>query len=140
MQWATRMFAILFGCVTLARNPSVRLDPIISWAFVAMGAAWSLADVTRYLFYVDAIWRQQTARPNLIKKLRYTLFIVLYPIGVVSEMLLVNTSRIVYLSFNPNWPFNPAILGCLALYPFGFTYLYIYMLRQRSRQLKSHTN
>jgi very-long-chain (3R)-3-hydroxyacyl-CoA dehydratase len=45
---------------------------------------WSIAEMTRYLYYALNIYEMV---PYLLTWLRYTLFIVLYPIGVSGELI-----------------------------------------------------
>ncbi|KAI0979972.1 hypothetical protein GJ496_003695 [Pomphorhynchus laevis] len=59
--------------------------------------AWSLADATRYLFFVLS---SSGICPWIIKWLRYSLFVVLYPIGVQGELnILWNATQVLR---NPN--------------------------------------
>ena len=50
--------------------------------FFLMVLMWSFADTNRYLYY---IFKNETSA-----MLRYNLFIILYPIGVVGEMFVIN--------------------------------------------------
>lgn len=48
--------------------------------------AWSVTEVVRYAFYAS---KELGSAPYIITWLRYTTFIVLYPIGVSSELAMV---------------------------------------------------
>jgi len=134
MQNFTRLFVILFATKALHVEQPTKTQ---SWAFIAMATAWSLADIIRYLFYFsEAIW-PSSGKPGLLRKLRYSAFILLYPIGAASEVLLVEGARRMQV-MKGVFPWNHAVLGILAAYPFGFLYLYGHMLRQRAKQLKVH--
>jgi very-long-chain (3R)-3-hydroxyacyl-CoA dehydratase len=48
--------------------------------------AWSITEVIRYPFYA---FKELTDVPYILTWLRYTTFIVLYPLGVASELAMV---------------------------------------------------
>ena len=48
--------------------------------------AWSIAEMTRYLYYALNIYDMV---PYILVWMRYTLFIVLYPLGVSGELLTI---------------------------------------------------
>lgn len=82
----------------------------------ALVVAWGLADICRYLYYLH----------SGMKWLRYTLFIVLYPIGVTCELLLMkeHLSTVSWMKY------------VMMLWPFGFMYMFSHMWQQRKKQLK----
>eukprot|EP00164_Ancoracysta_twista_P002421 GFYU01003205.1.p1 GENE.GFYU01003205.1~~GFYU01003205.1.p1 ORF type:complete len:217 (+),score=65.11 GFYU01003205.1:62-712(+) len=105
--------------------------------------AWSVTEVVRYAFYGLNLVGDV---PYVITYLRYTLFLVLYPLGVMSEMALtylampfIKERQILTVTL-PNW-FNYSFdyyLYCgvlLVIYPFGLWMLYSYMLAQRKKVL-----
>ncbi|KAK2725638.1 hypothetical protein QYM36_000217, partial [Artemia franciscana] len=47
--------------------------------------AWTITEIIRYSFYFFALLGDT---PYLLKYLRYTLFIVLYPIGITGELII----------------------------------------------------
>lgn len=55
-----------------------------SWAVVSLMTAWGITEIIRYSFYG---LKQINMCPSIVTYLRYTTFIVLYPIGVTSEIL-----------------------------------------------------
>ena len=118
------------------------------WAMWAIGAAWGITEVVRYLSYGLGLLN---IKIYPITWLRYTMFIVLYPTGVSGELGLIYASAKAHMA-------NPAIgtpildyvertLGfelplvtlfwCVAVpvYVFGLGGLYSYMLSQRSKAL-----
>ncbi|ORX38055.1 tyrosine phosphatase-like protein [Kockovaella imperatae] len=77
-QVASRLWTVW---VVMARSPKVAENPLFS----TMVFAWSLAEVIRYSFYATQLLGFRIPGHNY---LRYTLFIVLYPLGASSEALL----------------------------------------------------
>ncbi|KAL1488427.1 hypothetical protein ABEB36_014900 [Hypothenemus hampei] len=78
---------ILFG--NLEFEPKLQKMPVIPWLFLA----WTLSDIIRYIYY---IFHTATSKSSVqkyaypfIKWLRYTAWIVLYPIGFLCESLIV---------------------------------------------------
>lgn len=110
--------------------------------------AWSIAELTRYLYYALNIYELV---PYVLTWLRYTLFIVLYPIGVSGELLTM-VSAFPYirdkqlLSYPlPNFAnisfyyHYMIVLIMLSYIPF-FPQLYFYMIRQRKKILTPNQN
>jgi very-long-chain (3R)-3-hydroxyacyl-CoA dehydratase len=105
--------------------------------------AWTLTEIVRYSFYFLSL----VGNPlYLFTYLRYTLFIVLYPMGVAGEMLAVfyaqpeilqrkafsvqmpNQANMSFDFYSVTWAFQ-------FLWPLGLFQLYTYMLRQRKKAL-----
>ncbi|KAL5364040.1 tyrosine phosphatase-like protein [Aspergillus floccosus] len=99
-------------------------------AYPAMLFAWSVADVVRYSYFV-VLLVAGGSMPALLKWLRYSLFAVLYPIGIGSEWWLMYRAAAVTES--------SVVAGvfyfCLALYAPGAVMMYSYMLKQRRKTL-----
>lgn len=102
-----------------------------SGAYASMVVAWSITEILRYSYY--AINLQGTV-PEFLMWLRYTLFYVLYPIGVGSECWLI------YQSLDESKkvsPYYKALLQViLVTYIPGFYFLYTYMIAQRKKMFK----
>ncbi|KAL2868353.1 putative membrane protein [Aspergillus lucknowensis] len=100
-----------------------------SSAYPAMLFAWSTADVVRYLYFTVLL--AGIPVPKLLKWLRYSLFLVLYPIGIGSEWWLMYRAATVTAS--------PLVAGtfyfCLGLYVPGSVMMYSYMVKQRRKTL-----
>ncbi|CAK9293904.1 unnamed protein product [Gordionus sp. m RMFG-2023] len=106
--------------------------------------AWSITENIRYSYYAWTIYNSNTL-PYLMIWLRYNAFIVLYPIGVLGEVL-TTVSAWDYLSAWSLYPiqyessiiyFNMAHLVLILTIPYfiGFFFLYTYMLKQRKKVL-----
>ncbi|KAL5335713.1 PTPLA-domain-containing protein [Aspergillus crustosus] len=99
-------------------------------AYGAMLFAWSIADVVRYGYFVGLLGGIDSLT-RALKWLRYSLFVVLYPIGIGSEWWLmfgavgVAESKAVKALY---WFF-------LGLYGPGSVMMYSYMLKQRRKTL-----
>ncbi|KAJ1352583.1 Very-long-chain (3R)-3-hydroxyacyl-CoA dehydratase hpo-8 [Parelaphostrongylus tenuis] len=107
--------------------------------------AWSITEVVRYSFYALGLFN---AVPYFLTWIRYTFFIVLYPLGVTGELLTLIASlsevaekRYFSLempnSLNMDISFYWILVGCALLYIPGFPQLYFYMFAQRKKVLKT---
>lgn len=105
--------------------------------------AWSLTEVVRYAFYFLNILDRV---PYIITFLRYTMFIVLYPIGITGELLCMYAALPraaktgVYSITMPNtvnvtFDFYYAIIIFGVMYLPVFPMLYTHMLAQRRKVL-----
>lgn len=97
--------------------------------FSGLSLAWSITEIIRYGFYVIKSITENP--PYLTLWLRYTLFIILYPIGLVTEV------RVVYktIPYSPNKPLKYFFIWALFAYIPGFLVLYSYMFKQRKKIL-----
>ncbi|VDD96984.1 unnamed protein product [Enterobius vermicularis] len=105
--------------------------------------AWSITEVVRYSFYATKILDKT---PEFLKWMRYSFFIVLYPVGALGEILIVlaalpevavkkQLTLEMPNSFNIGFSFWWFLVVFAAFYPFGFPPLYKYMFRQRNKVL-----
>lgn len=119
--------------------PAVHNSPIT----LAMLTAWALADVVRYTFYLVSA---AAIPPRTLVYLRYTLFLPLYPVGIISEWLLYFTTlrhidqahlHSIRLPNTWNFAFNFGLWNrlVLILYIYFGPFMYSHMLRQRKRKL-----
>lgn len=87
-------------------------------AVLPMVAAWAVADSVRFLYYCVPVASVGAAR--------YSWWLLLYPVGFSSEMLLLALA-----ASGPSLPHS-----CLLLvWPFGFAKMYSHMWGQRRRYL-----
>lgn len=96
--------------------------------FAMVVIIWSMADVNRYLYYLFK-------NNPLTGFLRYNAFLLLYPIGVLGEMLVIND----YIKINSETlsdAYVYAIRGIQASIIIGLVFLYKYMLNSRKKYLK----
>ncbi|CAK7262761.1 hypothetical protein SEPCBS57363_000208 [Sporothrix epigloea] len=116
--------------------------------YTSMLLAWSLTEVIRYFYFALSLARSAgsgssgagVANPPVadwFTVLRYSTFLVLYPVGISSEV------RLVYLAaatpgaaerLHPYYPY--ALYAVLAVYVPGSYILYTHMLAQRRKVLR----
>ena len=111
--------------------------------FSTMVLAWNMSEIIRYSYYATNL----TGIPiDVLTWLRYTLFIVLYPIGAGSELLCMmvalpdikaDQDRNISMPNKLNITFNfyYLIIFLMFLYIPIFPQLYCHMLRQRKKIL-----
>ena len=122
--------------------------PVLPILFVV----WGLSEIIRYPWYTLT---SLGLCPNFLTWLRYSAFIILYPIGILAELggywaaksqietytgydlpVSMGETTITLFKFK-YW----VIFGIIVLYPIGGPYLYMYMLKQRNKKLdKSHSD
>ncbi|KAK6061711.1 tyrosine phosphatase-like protein, PTPLA [Cooperia oncophora] len=107
--------------------------------------AWSITEVVRYSFYAFTLFN---AVPYFLTWIRYTFFIVLYPLGVTGELLtlvgsLPEVAEKKYYSLempnalNMGISFYWVLIGAALFYIPGFPQLYFYMFAQRKKVLST---
>ena len=108
-----------------------------------MVLAWSITEIIRYSYYTVSLFN---VKIGFLTWLRYTLFIVLYPIGAGSELLCIYKAFSEMDSVKPydiempnkfNFTFRfqfVVVLIALSYIP-GFPQLYCYMFSQRRKIL-----
>jgi len=125
---------------------ALELEPNTPWS-ASLILAWSLAEIIRYSNYLLPMLGFGV--PKFLTWLRYSAFIVLYPIGVFSEIMCLVAAlpviakccpRVYSLAMPNEWNFAFDyywfVKYCLGVcYLVGFPYLYMYMLSQRKRKL-----
>ncbi|PRW58764.1 N-methyltryptophan oxidase isoform A [Chlorella sorokiniana] len=150
-QVASRLF-ILWGVVDLV--PATRASPLVllrlplgggggalQLSLVTLLTAWCCSEVIRYSFFA---FKELGMQPYVLLWLRYTAFLILYPLGVGSELAMValalptiraNRPLSIQLPNAANFGFDyywACWLAVLAYLP-GFPQLYFYMLAQRRK-------
>lgn len=113
----------------------IAAHPVGVAGFWFISFAWTLTELIRYPFYALNLFN---ACPCILTWLRYTLFLILYPMGVLGEMGIVHGASLIYIGWPQPWmQWIPNIL--ISVYPVGLFFLYSYMLRQRSKILSCTT-
>ena len=101
--------------------------------------AWASVEVPRYLFYVFAVWTGDATKgtPYPLFWLRYSLFAVLYPMGIFGE-LTVCTTAAADKSFANAYPWAPFFFGQLlpVVYFFGSPFMIFNMYQNRVKAFK----
>lgn len=105
------------------------------WSYITVSIAWGLSEIIRYSYHASSL---RSAAPYWLVYTRYTAFIVLYPIGVGSEMMLMylsldeakTCSNILYYFYIVN----------LVFWPLGLAFLYTHMLKSRKKVLNKYNS
>lgn len=103
--------------------------------------AWSITEVIRYAFYTFGL---VGSMPYFVQWCRYTLFIILYPIGVSGELITIymslptlrNTTMYSVAMPNPaniSFSFHYFMIVVMLSYIPFFPQLYMHMFRQRRK-------
>lgn len=145
MQVWSRLFVVWF--IIDLENRGVHYTESQSFFIATVLIAWSITEIVRYNFYAFNLYG---ICPYILTWLRYTLFLVLYPMGVGSELALIYFRLGYYRENRPfslelpnklNWSFDSYIFVWLMIlgYVPGFPQLFGYMLRQRKKVLNPET-
>mmetsp|Transcript_42488 Transcript_42488/g.104426 ORF Transcript_42488/g.104426 Transcript_42488/m.104426 type:complete len:195 (+) Transcript_42488:3-587(+) len=131
--------------VEVLNGLSVKQAEGVAPFIAAMSIAWSVTEVVRYPFYGLGILGMC---PKFLTFLRYTLFLVLYPMGVSGEMGVLNKTLPQLAAALPEtkgWLLRNVLQPGLssahawptvcAIYALCFPPLYFYMLGQRKKVL-----
>lgn len=130
IQVFSRVFVLVFINL-LTHNELISIFGITGVDFIII--AWGFTEVIRYSFYSSSLLNKQF---RWLTFFRYTLFIILYPLGMIGEwMILLSIMKV------NNWaitPLNILIGLILVSYVPLFPKLYIYMWKQRAKKLESN--
>lgn len=128
---AAQVFSRLF--VLLLINLFIHHNPLLHWTrtgIVIVSFAWSVTEIVRYSYYLLLLYKHE---PRWLLWMRYSFFILLYPIGVSGEWMIFLTPIVEEgISFNL---YNMVIGGTLVAYLYYFPVLYGYMWKQRKQKL-----
>ncbi|KAL7323381.1 hypothetical protein PS15p_211295 [Mucor circinelloides] len=102
------------------------------WSFTTMVIAWSIAECVRYVFYVFHLSGGEV--PSLVMWARYNFFLVLYPVGVFSEMMMVYQALPYAKAISPLYFYG--LIAVALIYIPGFPVLFSHMLTQRKRYMR----
>ncbi|KAI0188021.1 phosphatase-like protein [Xylaria flabelliformis] len=101
--------------------------------FIGCLLAWGASDILRYAFFVAQAGAGGGRAMGLLRWLRYTAFIPLYPIGFLSEASLVYLALVEGTGIGPIYRAY-LFVGLLTYIPASYI-LYTYMFSQRRRAL-----
>ena len=110
-------------------NGSLVTSSVAMKGVIIVSIAWGITELVRYSFYLLSLFDKQ---PSWLLWMRYTFFIVLYPLGVTGEWLIIVTPLVVHFTLG----LYAAMVGFLAIsYIYYFPVLYMYMWKQRKARL-----
>ncbi len=127
LQIGARLFILFFSYVLILSSVFSPL-PWLNEIVHIMLMAWCLAEIIRYAYYAMLLFNRDY---RWLTTLRYTAFILLYPLGAACECY------ILFLIFQLNailW-IKILIIGVAILYVFMFPKLYLHLLHQRKQKL-----
>ncbi|KAL2134047.1 hypothetical protein VTI74DRAFT_1158 [Chaetomium olivicolor] len=124
MQVASRLFLMWAICW-----PFPQLNSSVFYS--SMLVAWSLTEVMRYSYFA---LKQVEAVPGWLHWLRYSAFLVLYPVGISSEVAMTLQALFGPASSLAAW-YPYALVAVLLSYIPGSVILYTHMLKQRRKYL-----
>jgi len=102
---------------------------ITQTGIIIVSFAWGITELVRYSFYFLSLFDRQ---PKWLLWMRYTFFIVLYPLGVTGEWLIIASPLIAHFA----WTLYTALVAVLSVsYLYYFPVLYMYMWKQRKARL-----
>lgn len=118
--------------------------PRLALSFHTLIFAWGITEIIRYSFFA---FKEAGLQPFFLLWMRYSGFIILYPLGVSSELAMVFLA-LPYLKESRKWCYDmpnalnigfeywiACLLGIAAYIP-GFPQLYFYMVSQRKKVLR----
>ncbi|CAL4901150.1 unnamed protein product [Urochloa decumbens] len=134
LQWGGRTHFVL---AIVRQIPEVQISPSVFITFMA----WSISEVIRYSQYALTTLK---VCPSWLTYLRYTAFIMLYPIGVgpgemwtMYQALPYVKKRNLYSDFFKKFSmsYHSFLVGVLVCYPFLWLKLYMHVFKQRKSKL-----
>jgi hypothetical protein len=141
VQVFSRVF-LVWGVLQVPGNTA----PQTSLALFTLALAWSVSELIRYPYYALELVLGKDRAPYLLTWLRYSGFLVLYPLGVSSELWLMFTS-LPYLmhsgvhslpmpnAYNISVHYPTVVVLLMLAYIPGFPSLFGYMLAARKKTL-----
>ncbi|KAJ3385086.1 hypothetical protein HDU84_002454 [Entophlyctis sp. JEL0112] len=108
-----------------------------SWAYTAMAFAWSLTEIVRYGFYTFNLLGVENEVFKFLTFCRYNFFFVLYPLGALSEFILLKAAYDIASTGGVNVVLTNYLLVCLVVWPPGFYVMYTHMIGQRRKVMKA---
>jgi len=112
----------------------------ISNGYLLIYVGWSVLEIVRYFFDLLLLVKRNNKNfdiPYFLIWLRYSLFIILYPIGVSGEVITVWNARYDFNNYSLiGIPISFLLYPLFILYFICLIYLYIYLFKVRSITLK----
>ncbi|KAK9468374.1 tyrosine phosphatase-like protein [Lipomyces arxii] len=100
-------------------------------AYSTMVISWSVTEIIRYAYYA---YNLNGGPPKWLTWLRYNTFLLLYPTGVTSELLVIYASLGDAEKFSPYYKWF--LVAIFVIYVPGFRTMFGHMVKQRNRVFK----
>lgn len=128
--------AVQFAVLDCVSYPPCGLGAILS-------GTWAAGEIVRYAFYAAGI---ASCSPGWLLWMRYSLFLVLYPIGMVTEWLIYYSTlpevdmaalHAIRMPNAWNFAFDFSVWNRIVLLSYFYfaPYMYFYMVRQRRKKI-----
>ena len=127
-QVTSRLLVVVLINVFIQEAP---LASVLKTGVAICSFAWGITELVRYSFYFLSLFNIQ---PVWLLWMRYTFFIVLYPLGVTGEWIILAAPLFVQ-GFSISG-YTVFLIVAFAAYTYYFPILYKYMWKQRSIKLK----
>ncbi|CAB9497952.1 3-hydroxyacyl-CoA dehydratase 2 [Seminavis robusta] len=119
--------------------PAVFSNGATQYGAGLMVLAWSMVEVPRYAFYIMAIWSGDATKgtPYPLFWLRYSLFAILYPMGIFGELTVcLAAAKDTHFALSYGWA--PFAYGTLlpVIYFFGSPFMIFNMYSNRVNAMK----
>lgn len=127
IQSTARLLILFFSYLLLF----ISIFKPIQWLMptvLIMLTVWCIAETTRYVFYISQLFKYKN---TIITWLRYTLFIICYPVGIVCEFFILFT----VFRYNDVLGVKIAIIALGVIYLIYFPKLFMHLLNQRKHKL-----
>lgn len=127
VQIIARLFIISFSLLIVAIT---FLKPILYFADIVyvMFVTWCIAEIIRYAYYITLLFKNES---KFISWLRYSAFIICYPIGLACEFFVMYN----VFKYNDMLVIKLLMIIAVIVYVFLFPRLYLHLLRQRKSKL-----
>ncbi|KAI8636128.1 tyrosine phosphatase-like protein [Parasitella parasitica] len=102
------------------------------WSYATMVISWSIAEIVRYSYYATNL---VSTVPGSITWARYTFFLVLYPTGISSELIMIYQC-LPHVKAAWGDLYYYAYIAVILLYAPGSPVMYNHMRIQRNKYLK----
>ncbi|CCH60099.1 hypothetical protein TBLA_0C02950 [Henningerozyma blattae CBS 6284] len=129
-QVASRLLLVIGIFTFLPETPACS-----SLAYITLLSAWSITEIVRYLFYFFSL-TSENGVPKILIFLRYNLFLVLYPVGVASELFIIY-SALPIAETKCSVYYKYFLIFSILTYLPGLPMLYGHMLAQRKKVMKN---
>lgn len=127
VQIGARLFVLFFTCLMIF---ATIFKPLLYFEYVVylMLVTWSVAEIIRYSYYVKQLFNKDN---KSITWLRYSAFIICYPIGLFCEFYVMFT----VFKYNNILAIKIIMVIASFIYIFLFPKLYKHLLKQRKIKL-----
>lgn len=119
---------VLFLSFILLFVSIFRKIPFLSENIYIMLTAWCIAEIIRYAYYISQLFKQEK---KWITWLRYSAFIICYPIGLLTEFFVLYT----VFKYNDVLAVKILMIVVALIYIFFFPKLYLHLFKQRKQKL-----